>query len=236
MSENTKTPWTVIGETQTIWHARYFVPNFISRSVALKVAQDEWVVYSPGGDNLDSFSSAFPDAEKISLVLPNAFHNLGAKPWSERYPGSKIYCARKAAPRLTKLGLAPLVLEDTQPRLPEGFGFVFPEAERWGEVWISGPIDRDKVWITCDTFFNLARYSNHMIARTLQKLFSSAPGLRISALVKWWLVKNRRDFRAWVLREISLQNPTILVPSHGEVLIDADLSAKLTDIVNLRLG
>ncbi len=235
--------WAPIDACKAVWESQYFVPNFISRSVALRVEDDHWLIYSPGVSNLETFAQVVGGAPqvKISLLLPNHYHHMGTTAWLKQYPHAKVYCSSQALRRLKKRGYPVLSIEDSvednKMTLPPGFSCLIPEGQRWGEVWLSGTLDRgDRIWVTCDTFFNYSKYSSHLVARTLQKLFSSAPGLRISALVKWALISDRRTFGHWVQQKLRQDQPSIIAPSHGEVYRAPNLTDQLTALVSERLG
>ena len=91
------------------------------------------------------------------------------------------------------------------------------------------------MWVVCDAFFNYARYSNKIIARILQKCLKAAPGLKMSSIVKYFLIKNRKQYKAWLLKQLDQDRPTTLVMAHGEVLRSSDLPSKIKALVESRL-
>lgn len=68
----------------------------------------------------------------------------------------------------------------------------------------------------------------------LLKTLRMAPGLSISATFKWML-KDRAAYRDWLLAQIEREKPTVLIPSHGQIINDANLPARLADLVRARL-
>jgi hypothetical protein len=46
---------------------------------------------------------------------------------------------------------------------------------------------------------------------------------------------DRKGFKAWVTAQLSCDNPTTLIPSHGEIRQGSGLSNEILDVVNQRL-
>jgi UrcA family protein len=65
-------------------------------------------------------------------------------------------------------------------------------------------------------------------------MFRAAPGLRISSIVKWWLIKDRKQYQTWVLGQLATERPTRLIPAHGAVISDPDLASALASLVKTR--
>ena len=120
-------------------------------------------------------------------------------------------------------------------KLPENITLLEPPAIRYGEVWLRVAGSSGVSWIVCDAFFNYARFSKKPIARGIQKLFKAAPGLKISFLVKTFMIKDRKKYKEWVKEQLDRDRPTTLVPAHGEILRDPELPQKIRDLLDERL-
>lgn len=233
-----KNIWFPVENRAGVYVGQYVVPNFISNSIAIKVTEQEWVVVSPGATLLEQWSELCPDEGiQLSIIMPNSYHFMGVEAWLERFPNAKLYASKKAIKRLNKQGLPAITaLEDQAPNLPDHFHILIPPGHRGGDVWLSqNNSEKGALWITCDSFQNYERYSNQPIARTLQKLMDTAPGLKMSQFVKWLLMDNKRRFKHWVLDQIQEDKPTTLIPSHGEVEHDEQLSQRISELVKARL-
>ncbi len=229
--------WIPLKGNYDIWIGQYIVPNFASNSVALRLAADHWLIVSPGESLLADWQTHWPDYQgRLSIVMPNAFHYLGVSAWLKAYPQACLYASEKAAKRLGKKALQGImILEKQPPVLPDGYRFLFPPGHRGGDVWISKKGATGVIWITCDSFLNYSRLSNQPIARMLQRLLGTAPGLRIGEVIRWFILDNRTMFRQWVLSQLEADQPQILIPSHGEVYMAQGLSAELQLLVEQRL-
>lgn len=230
--------WHPLEGYSEVYVGQYIVPNFASNSVAIRCASREWVVVSPGEPLLRDWRRICPDdPTQISLVLPNSYHFLGVGAWREAFPHARLYASAKASQRLRKKGLLGIrCLEEEGPDLPEHYKVLTPPGHRGGDVWLSKKVgEAGALWVTCDSFQNYERLSNQPIARLLQKLLGTAPGLKMSQLVKWLLLDHRRDFKHWVLAQLEEDEPVVLVPSHGEVEFDSNLADRLRSLVRQRL-
>lgn len=216
---------------------QYVVPNFVSNSVAIQVTESQWVLISPGQSLLTPFLNRWGSSDlELSILFPNAYHHLGVPAWLRAFPGAKLYASRKAAARLMKQGFETVrPLEEQALRLPPAYDLLFPPGHRGGDVWVRKRSGTDTLWITCDSFLNYERMSNQWLARFLQRALGAAPGLKLSQVIKWLLLDDRQAFKLWALDQLAQDPPTILIPSHGEVLIDRELTALLQELIQTRL-
>lgn len=230
--------WFPVKHIADVYVGQYVVPSFISNSIAIKVAEKEWVLVSPGEVMLASWSELCPHTDaKLSIIMPNSFHYMGVAAWLERYPSAKLYASKKAIKRLQTKGFSQVsALEDKAPNLPDDFEVLVPPGHRGGDVWLSRrDSDKGALWITCDSFQNYERYSNQPIARALQKILDTAPGLKMSQFVKWLLLDNKREFKHWALKQLQCDRPTTLIPSHGEVEQNEKLYQRIEQLITRRL-
>ncbi|MCJ8169936.1 hypothetical protein [Atopomonas sediminilitoris] len=240
------TSWQALSSHPEVHHARYLVPNFASNSIAINTAPQQWLVISPGASVLDEWPGAgqAPDQAQaqtenkleLSIILPNSFHYMGVSAWQARYPQAKLYASRHAIARLSSKGLHGIhALEEQQPLLPANYSFKIPPGHRGGDVWLCKTGVAEPLWITCDSFLNYARFSRQPVARLLQKALDAAPGLKISQVVKWFIMDQRQDFKAWALAQLSADQPQWLIPSHGEVAHQTELAQHLRQLLETRL-
>ena len=233
-----KHTWFQLSDHPEVYYGQYLVPNFISNSVAIKAAENHWVLISPGDKMLDHLPDDFKKEDiQLSIIFPNAFHYMGVNAWIEKFPSAKLYASKKAIKRLYKKGFTDIsALESKQPELPKNYEVLIPPGHRGGDVWLSKQGGTSgNVWITCDSFLNYERVSKQPIARSLQFLLGAAPGLKISEVIKWLLLDRKAAFKPWVLNQLEKDKPTILIPSHGEVELDDQLSNRLQALIETRL-
>lgn len=233
-----KNQWYGVDHHPELLIGQYIVPNFVSNTVVIKTANHEYVVISPGEPLLKSFISQVSNDVQLHIIFPNAYHHMGVESWIKDYPSAKLYASQTAIDQLIKKGVTKQVivaLESTQPPLPSGYDILLPPGHRAGDVWIRKQFNNQSTWITCDSFLNYERMSNQPIARFMQKRLDAAPGLKISQVVKWFILNDRQAFKSWVLAQIAQDNPTTLIPSHGVIRQAKDLPAQIRDLVSARL-
>jgi hypothetical protein len=232
-----KHTWFQLEAHPEVFYGQYLVPNFISNSVAIRVDKNHWVLISPGEKMLNDLPDEFnSDDIKLSIIFPNAFHYMGVNAWLEKFTNAKLYASKKAKKRLERKGFKCIkVLENEQPPLPKGYEILFPPGHRGGDVWLAKHGNNKNLWITCDSFLNYERVSKQPIARSLQFILGAAPGLKISEVIKWLLLDRKAVFKPWVLNQLKMDKPAILIPSHGEVEADQALSKRLQDLIETRL-
>lgn len=235
---NKKNVWQAVDGHPEIFFGHYIVPNFMSNSIAVRVQDNEWILISPGEPLLKDWYTRFaqPDT-KISIIFPNHYHHLGVNAWLEHYPDAALYASQRAVDALIGKGFAHVTdLEHEQPALPEGYSVLIPPGHRGGDVWLTKQgAEEGAVWVTCDSFMNYNRLSNQPVARTMQKLMKTAPGLKISHFVKYLLITDKREFKRWALKQLEHDQPMTMIPSHGVLEQDKALPQRLKALLEERM-
>ena len=238
MQRNT---WLPVTDYPDILVGQYVVPNFVSNSVSIRLSDDEYILYSPGESLLKTWPMVSSSDLKLHILMPNAYHHLGVKAWQKQFPNTKLYASDEALKQLVKKKLYSNKdkihsVAELKQLLPNNMDITEPAGHRAGDVWlIKHNENKTSLWITCDSFLNYDRVSNQPVARFMQKLLGAAPGLRMSQVVKWFILDDRKDFKKWLIERIAIDNPVALIPSHGEVLISENLSIRLSGLLNKRL-
>lgn len=236
-----KNVWHTVTDYPELRFGQYIVPNFVSNSVAIKVSDNEFVVISPGKPLLDTWPEEWNRSDiKLHIIMPNGYHYMGVKHWQKKFRNFALYASRKAISRLVEQAVVAnasdiYALEDTQPPMPEGYSVLLPPGHRAGDAWIKKDDQHGCLWITCDSFLNYDRLSNQPVARFTQKLLDAAPGLKMSQVVKWFIIEDRAKFKSWVLNQLQQDKPTTMIPSHGEIAQAEDLYKQLNQLVIERL-
>jgi hypothetical protein len=233
--------WHPITDYPDILVGQYVVPNFVSNSVSIRLSENEYILYSPGESLLKTWPLLNSADLKLHIIVPNAYHHLGVKAWQKQFPDTKLYASDVALKQLIKKkifsnkdmfnSVAALKLV-----LPNDMDLTVPPGHRAGDVWLTiHNENKSSLWITCDSFLNYDRVSNQPVARFMQKLLGAAPGLKMSQVVKWFILDDRKQFKAWLLDRIAIDNPVALIPSHGEVLLADNLAIRLSELLTKRL-
>jgi len=235
-----KTWINYLGHDELFW-SQYLVPNFMSNSIALNAGDGNWTVISPGASLLDPFSriieqDSLEGGDGLALVMPNAYHFMDVPVWLDKYPSARLFASQQAIPALNKKGIKKILpLEETQPNLPKNYHLLFPAGHRGGDVWFVKSEGDAHLWITCDSFLNYKRLSRQPLARAMQKLLGAAPGLKISQVIKYFILTDKQAFKTWVLEHLEKFPPSDLIPAHGEPVSSEALANNLTDLITRRL-
>lgn len=233
--------WHPLSDYPEILVGQYVVPNFVSNSVSIRLSDDEYILYSPGESLLKTWSLVNSSDMKLHILIPNAYHYLGVKAWQKRFPNIKLYASDQALKQLLKKKVYSQKdkihsVAELKQILPNDLELTEPLGHRAGDVWlIKHNENKTSLWITCDSFLNYDRVSNQPLARFMQKLLGAAPGLKMSQVVKWFILDDRKEFKKWLIKRIAIDNPVALIPSHGEVLLSDDLPIRLSGLLNKRL-
>lgn len=203
------------------------------RAVAVPLEARRVCVYSPlPNPEARAFEELASLGEPI-LLAPNAYHTLGLRPHAERFRDAPIVTSDRAFGRIRhKTQLSVQGLRLLEAHLPPHVSLVVLPEVRNGEVWLSVREAGRCAWIVCDAFLNLEKLGGPlgMLLRTMRM----GPGLSISATFKWIVAQDRRAYREWLLERIAEERPTTLIPSHGAILTDEQLPARLEALVKRR--
>lgn len=234
-----KNVWLPVAGFPELHIGQYIVPNFVSNTVAIEISPREFVVISPGAPLLAAWHEQFPQATQLHLLFPNGYHHMGVNAWLEDFPNAKLYASTAAIKQLKQKGFGQAPIKDIEHNsmpLPKDYYLRLPPGHRAGDVWIGKQSsETGGLWITCDSFLNYERLSNQPMARLLQRCLGAAPGLKISQVVKWFILNDRQRFKHWALQQLMHDKPTTLIPSHGEIKTSDTLFTQLEVLLKSRL-
>ena len=228
--------WRSIADLDGIWQTDLITQGAPLRAVAFRLIDDRLGVFSPvRGLGADAHAALAALGRPALLVAPNHFHNLGLAEYADAHPGSVIVTTAVAAPR-TRAKCKREVEDDTRlsAALPEHISLLVPPDTRTGELWLSVRSARARAWIVGDAFLNIAKTPLSPIGLVLKALACS-PGLRISTSFRW-LLRDRTAYRRWLLAKLEEERPTILIPCHGDIIVDESLTERLQRLAEARLG
>lgn len=236
-----KNIWHTVPNHEELKVGQYIVPNFVSNSILIDVDDKNAVIISPGKSLLESCSLKNKAHDMhLHIVMPNGYHFMGVIDWQTAFPNHTLYASHQAITMLSDKMESSIVdsikpLENHIPPLPNEYSIKIPPGHRGGDAWVVKQTQDGDTWITCDSFLNYERLSNQPVARFLQKLLNAAPGLKISKVIKFFILKNRKEFKDWVLNELNDRQVTTLIPSHGEFEQSHDLTNRLISLINKHL-
>lgn len=242
-AERSTPVWSCLDAEAQLWAATYYVPGFQCRTVAVPLEGKGWLILSPGASLAATLPPELLQRGKPELLLiPNGFHHLGIEAWQRVYPAARACGAEAARKRAMKVQAGRQLegLAEVKARLPHHVQLLELPGTRIGEVWLSTRSQQGVSWAVGDAFFNIPTLPKHVLRRWVFQLLGSAPGLRISQLMKWGGFADRVVVRRWLLEQLAQDRPSRLVPNHGDVLDDAllgkgQVSQRLQGLIEARL-
>jgi hypothetical protein len=204
------------------------------RAVAVQLRPGAVCVYSPvpraGNEALRQLGSW----GKPILLASNAFHTLGLPEHAAAFAEARVVASERASGRIKrKTKLVVESLDVLRVQLPAHVSLLELPPVRSGEVWLSVRGSDSCAWIVCDGLLNVQRSPGGLLGVAM-KLMRMGPGLSISSSFRW-MVKDRHAYREWLLARIQEDQPTILIPSHGQIIQDRQLPSRLTQLAHDRL-
>ena len=179
------------------------------RCVAIALPDGGTALYSPVSKTSGTASAVAPVR---FLLAPNHYHNMGLSEHVDAYPEADCVCSRGAKPRLENVtGLAFADLAALAKALPDHANLIEPEGLKTGEVWVCLKVQDEVVWFVTDAFCGVQEKSDAEPTVGFLKPFPTY-GLR-----------DKAAFTAWVRNRLDLEEPTVIVPCHGEIIRGKDL-------------
>ncbi|BBM86372.1 hypothetical protein [Candidatus Uabimicrobium amorphum] len=229
--------WSVFDEQAGIWIADYRVGAARARSICVRLVNDNYAIVSPGKSLATKSKDFFAKNVPQILVAPNSVHNMGLKAWQESFTNAISVCSHAAKKRLRKLGHTNMQnLKSLKTLLPDYINIVEVPGSRLGEIWFVVKGEKGTTWIVCDGMMNICILPKNIFGRTLLRFLNMAPGLRFTRQWKWLFIKSRRNFRKWILGLLDSHPPQNLIPAHGDIISQQDLTQKIRQQITKSFG
>ena len=232
-------PWAPLPGVDGIWCAERKRSGTVLRSAAVALGNGRLALYSPPrGLGADAQRALTARGAPALLVAPNHFHNLGLHEYATTYPTASLVASSVAIPRLTRVlkgrhPIASAAEPAAEAALPSNVSFLVTPGTTNGELWLSVQTAQGRAWLVGDAFFNILRTPKTPMGLLL-RLLGICPGLRIGTSFKWF-VRDRAAYRSWLLATLDQQQPVILIPCHGAIVVDPELPRRLRELVEARL-
>lgn len=234
MTQPSLTHWKRLPHFDGVWELTRQLGPVPVRGVAVQLQPGCACVYSPPPGSGEAAIRELSALGRLLLLAPNKYHTLGLLPYARLHPGSEVISdvvARERLRKKTGLPIQELSHFSASPSLP--VATLVPPGTRNGETWLSIQAQSRRAWIVGDAFLNLSELPPPP-HRWIIALTNSGPGLSIGGTFKL-MVKRKRAYRDYVLNLIEREQPTMLIPCHGDVLIDDELPQRLSALVRARL-
>lgn len=222
------------------WYGAYPAGSFISNQFFLKLNSEDFLVISPGTNLVPAvMPEEIHPKGALYLLAPNTFHHMGLKKWMRFFPQARCFGHSQALGAFQKKGYELEPVNSLQEMLPSHIQAFELPGTRTGEIIVMVQEGSQRLWLSCDSFFNLKRLPEAFFVRLFLQLCGSGPGLRISRLFQFLGITDRRAFKKWMLEHLLMDAPNALVVCHGSPLYDHDcegsLKERLLELVQDRL-
>jgi hypothetical protein len=209
-----------------LWRVSGALPGMsLRRTMVIAQRRDGSLVVHNGialrEETLAELTSKGPIAD---LLVPSAYHRLDAPAWAKRFPDVRIYAPRGARKAIEKV----VRVEGTFEDFPND-DIVWLEALRGIGDAEGAMLVRSSDGITvvlADVMFNMDRKRDFM-GRLITTVLGSAPGPRLSRIVKLALIKDQPALRAEFLRFAEMPDLTRLIVAHEKVAHGKDAASAL---------
>jgi hypothetical protein len=227
--------WTTIAENPQVLVREYAFGPGLSNAMAVELPGGKLLIVSPPiGVPEAELRELGAIGEVVALVANNGGHHLGLGPTRAAFPKAVSYAAPAAAERIRSKGKDPGELkpiEALEPLLGDKVRVLAIDGCKVGDAIIWVKTEKGAVFYAGDFIANIQKLPRNFIFRLVFRLTDSAPGFKVFKLFFKLFVKDRAAAREHLIRELEANGPTILVPSHGDVVARSDLAPTLVSML-----
>lgn len=210
-----------------LWRVTGALPGMsLERTMAVaRLASGELVIHSPIAMDEASMKELEAWGTPAYIVVPNAGHRLDAPAFKKRYPNAKVMAPRGGRAKVEERVPVDLDYE----AFPKGDDTVRFETlrgvgEQEGAMFVRSA---DGVTVVLnDVMFNMDS-KRDVLGWLFTTVLGSAPGPRVSRLVKLLFVKDRAALRAEFERLAATPGLVRVIVAHEKVASGADAAAAL---------
>lgn len=161
------------------------------------------------------------------LVVPNGWHRLDAARFAARYPGVRVVCPPGARKRVEKVVPVSATYADASRPDPDDDTVTFAVLDGMkGAEGVMRVLSADGVTLVLnDAVFNLP-HGKGFFWFVYGRLLGNAGGPKVTTLTRWFLVKDKRAFRAHLERLADTPDLRRIVVAHGDI-VDGDAAGVL---------
>ncbi len=238
--ETTKNGWTILDADQAVLSREYsFTPGALARTIVARQHEGELLIMSPPNDLDDAALSDLEQFGKVtSIIANNGMHHMGLPLLAGAFPEAKIYAPQEAIARIAKKQpvlrelrpLSDLMTELTgATRVHSVPGFSI------GEAWVTVKTAAGPIWYVGDSCFSMAELPSKFFPRQLFKWAKCAPGLRINSIGNLFFLKDKPNYKNWMLEQLREELPIMLTTAHGEILTSQEIGRSFQQLVEAKL-
>lgn len=238
--ETTAAGWTVLDREAGVLALTYtFTKSGTATAFVARMADGTLLVVSPPTRFTDAAAAELAEFGDVgAIVANNGFHHLGQAEWRARYPKARCFAPELAAKRIAKKNPANLPFEPMSalaPLLGDGLGFRDVPNSKCGETWFWARTGDGYAWFLSDVLINMPELPDAFFPRMLFKLSGSAPGYRVFNLAMKFICGDKKGTLRLLLDDVAAYPPTVIVPSHGDLLTQGDIAAETRRVIEAAL-
>ena len=149
------------------------------------------------------------------LVVPNGYHRLDARVFKDRYPEARVLCPAGSRAKVEEVVPIDLTYDDFVPDQAVHIVTLDGVAKQEGALLVRSP---DGVTIVLnDAVFNLP-HGKGFTGFIFRHVTQSSGGPRVSRVTRWFVVKDRKAFRAHLERLAETPDLRRVIVSHQDVI------------------
>ncbi|MEM7017094.1 MAG: hypothetical protein AAF512_07095 [Pseudomonadota bacterium] len=156
------------------------------------------------------------------LLAPNHYHNKALIEYYELFSEARLCAPERAHARLNKVtGLDFEGLGTLGSALPEHLSILEPEGLKNGEIWIKSALQKRISWFVVDALSGekMSAKKDRGEDVVMMKTFPN------------FGIDDAKIYSAWVLRQLAKDKPALVVPCHGAIIANDQLSGSIEEIL-----
>lgn len=221
--------WTVVEPSLAALTFAYSFGPGIADALALCTPDGVIVVTPPCNAPENTFAELEKYGPIKALVAPNAYHNMGLKEWSARFPKAPIFAPAQSIERTVKKSKLKNIekVADAKSLLGDKIELIDMPHYKTGEVLIRWKTDTGYAWFLTDVAMNFEKAPSGpfgLVARWTK----SAPGFRRNAIAGFFMVKDKAPLYSWIQEQAELTPPSLIVMCHGSNVAIENASAQVS--------
>lgn len=212
-----------------LWRVEANLPGMEMKRVMTVAKRADGTLVIHNGIALEDAAMAEIDAwGKVSaIVVPNGFHRLDAKVFSDRYPDARVLCPSGAKAKVEQVVKTHGSYEDLPADGAVDLHLLDGTKQREGVIVVRSGSETSLVFN--DAVFNMPHLRG-VTGFVLRRITGSTGGPRVSRIAKLFVVADKAAFRAHVEKLADLPGLARVVVSHHET-ITQDPSGTLKRVV-----
>ena len=180
-------------------------------------------LFSPVDGLADAIKQELKDIGPLDSVLaPNHYHNKALVEFRKAFPKAKFCASDDARARIEKVtGVKMTAMDDVVAQFPKHLTVQEPGGLKTGEIWIRSALKKRVSWFVVDAFSGekMTAKKDRGGAVSLLKTFPT------------YGIQDKDVYTEWLKRQLAKDRPTLLVPCHGTIIANENLTADMTKLM-----